>query len=43
MYSLVIHGGAGDLSKKAIKELTEKTGITDLEKRYETALKECVN
>ncbi len=41
MYSLVIHGGAGDLSKKAIKELTEKTGITDLEKRYETALKEC--
>lgn len=41
MYSLVIHGGAGDLTKKAIEEIKNKTGIPDLEDRYKIALKEC--
>ena len=41
MYSLVIHGGAGDLSKKAVKEVNKITGYTDVEKEYKKALKEC--
>ena len=41
MYSLVIHGGAGDLSKKAIKEVNKITGHQDIEEEYKKALTEC--
>lgn len=41
MYSLVIHGGAGDLSKKAVKEVNKITGHQDIEEEYKKALTEC--
>ena len=41
MYSLVIHGGAGDLTKSAIKKINVETNKIDLEKEYKNALEEC--
>ena len=42
MYKLVIHGGAGDLSKKVFNKIN-KIFKNDIEKKYEDALKECCN
>lgn len=42
MYKLVIHGGAGDLSKKVLNKVNE-IFKNDIEKKYEDALKECCN
>jgi L-asparaginase / beta-aspartyl-peptidase len=41
MYSLVIHGGAGDLTKSAIKRINVETNKINLEKEYKNALEEC--